>query len=219
MFWAKNLVGCSSQTVSLPIRKHDQAPRCTGTKIGSGVSSQCPHNPTSTKHSLLSDLVDHFRDDIPAIWRRELLKLTPNFDRSSWPNRLNPLDVLRCAAFYLDGHSPHGLPSAADEKLALHAIIHFLLLTPNKPFLAVRRAQAILCALELAVKHREYETALDVLLIFLREKRIPVSASWASIILLPRFGPFFIRLVAHLNDSTSTNPTASISDAIPFDLQ
>lgn len=70
-----------------------------------------------------------------------------------------------------------------------------------------------MCALELSIKHHLHDVALDVLAIFLREPYAPLGSSWAAIILLPYFGPFYWGLVDIL-DSPNIPLFPSISTCI-----
>lgn len=145
-------------------------------------------------------------------------KTFPPLDKTTWARRLNPLDVLRCAALYLNSSS-NNAPSAPDEQTALQIIIHFLLLTQNKSNVALRRTQAMVCALELSVRYHQHDVALDVLLMFLHEKHAPLGATWAAVILLPCFGPFFLRLAAFLDGTKAVpNLPSPPSDTISADL-
>ena len=159
-------------------------------------------------------------NDILAIWRKELLIPVPRFDKSTWANRLNPLDVLRCATLYLADVPSNALSPATRERKALEVILHFLALTQkrNSNVLALRRVQALLFALDLAVKQCEYDIALDMLLIYLRQESVPLDASWAPIILLPHFGPFFVQLETRLRDNSLFRIPAPSPDALAFDL-
>lgn len=126
-------------------------------------------------------------------WSDELFRNRPKLSRATWRSRIDPLDTLRCASLFLVPSFGSPIASPKDEFEGLEALKHFLSYSHDKPYLAFRRAQAFVYAIDIAAKHDKLDDAWNLALNSIEGPNYLFPGCEAAFVLYPHFGPIFVQ--------------------------